>query len=364
LCSASWPSRLPDGSEDSAPHFIATILSAALNFYLFLAPEFTFARPEPADTVFLAIFVLEGTAIAGLSELMHRARERAERSAETARREAEERERIASDLRESVRREQESRIAVESASRVRDEFLSTVSHGLRTPLNSILGWSQILRMGDLAGVDKEAALESIERGAQHQARLIDDLLDVSRIINGRLTLNVQPTDAAEVIGEVVARLRPTANAKGVDLDSELQPVGEIMADSERLQQIVWNIVANAIKFTPSGGRVFTRLTAGVSRILITVSDTGEGITPEILPFVFERLRQGTSSTTRLHGGMGMGLAIVRHLVELHGGTVSAESAGKDKGSLFKVELPVQGGEDQPRVRAPGENLNGKSANVT
>jgi len=237
--------------------------------------------------------------------------------------------------------EQRARLAAEAANRMKDEFLATISHELRSPLNSILGWVTLLREGKLNEYATTRALETVERSARSQNRIISDLLDVSRIISGQLLLNVHPVEPAPMIEAGVDAVRPAAEAKGIRIQMALdRNAGRVAGDADRLQQIVWNLVSNAIKFTHKGGIVQVRLERVDSRIEITVSDTGAGISPEFLPFVFDRFRQADSSSTRKQGGLGLGLAIVRHLVELHGGTVHADSEGDGKGSTFVVELPL------------------------
>jgi CheY-like chemotaxis protein len=230
----------------------------------------------------------------------------------------------------------------QEANRAKDEFLATVSHELRTPLNAMLGWARMLRGGKLDEATYARALETIERNAKAQAKLIEDILDVSRIIMGKLRLNFQPVELAPVIESVLDAARPTAENKGVLLESLLDPLsGSISGDPDRLQQVAWNLVSNAVKFTPKGGRIEVRLERPGSRIQLTVSDTGKGIRPDFLPHIFERFSQAESTSTRSHGGLGLGLAIVRHLVELHGGTVQAESQGEGRGATFVVTLPIR-----------------------
>jgi PAS domain S-box-containing protein len=238
-------------------------------------------------------------------------------------------------------REQEARKQAEDANRLKDEFLATLSHELRTPLTAMLGWTKMLRMMDLDEATAEHALETIERNAKAQARLVEDLLDVSRIITGKLRLEVRPTELLPVVTAAMDAVRPAAAAKSIELHTHLDPtVGPVSGDPARLQQVAWNLISNAVKFTGRGGRVEVRLERVDSHVEFTVSDTGQGIAPEFLPYVFDRFRQADGSTTRMHGGLGLGLAIVRHLVELHGGTVRAESAGAGHGATFKVQLPI------------------------
>jgi signal transduction histidine kinase/ActR/RegA family two-component response regulator len=237
--------------------------------------------------------------------------------------------------------EQQARAEAERLNRLKDEFLSTISHELRTPLNAILGWAQILRTSKVDEVRMHRVLETIERNARSQAQLVDDLLDISRIIAGKIRLNVQTIAPVSVIEAAIETVQPAADAKHIRLQSVLDPAaGPVLGDSERLQQIVWNLLSNAIKFTPKGGRVQVCLQRINSHIEIIVSDTGQGISPDFLPYVFDRFRQADGSITRSFGGLGLGLAIVRQLVELHGGTVHAESPGEGQGATFTVKLPV------------------------
>ncbi len=252
-----------------------------------------------------------------------------------------ERRRAEAERAELLVREQEARRQAEDANRLKDEFLATVSHELRTPLVAIVGWSQMLRGNHVDPAEAEHALDVIARSAKLQAQLIDDLLDISRIISGKLRLNVTLIDPASAVAAAIEVVRPAAAAKNIDLLSDLDPAaGHIHADPDRLQQIVWNLVSNAVKFTPQHGRVDVRLQRVASHVEIVVSDTGCGINAEFLPFVFDRFRQADSSSNRAKGGLGLGLAIVRHVTELHGGTVTAESPGTGMGATFTVRLPV------------------------
>ena len=237
-----------------------------------------------------------------------------------------------------------ARRVAEEANRSKDEFLATMSHELRTPLNAVLGWARMLRSSHLDATTAARALESIERNALAQVQLVEDILDISRIVTGKLSLNVQPIDLARVIEAARDVVRLAAQAKGIALEAAVdRTVGPVMGDAQRLQQVIWNLLANAIKFTPAGGRVLVRLEGADGLARIVVSDTGSGITGEFLPYVFDRFRQADSSTTRRHGGLGLGLAIVRHIVEQHGGTVSADSGGAGRGSTFTVEIPLGAG---------------------
>lgn len=252
---------------------------------------------------------------------------------------------------------QESRKALDeaqTANRLKDEFLATMSHELRTPLNAVLGWAAILRGGECTEQTRDRAIETIERNARVQAQLVEDLLDVSRISSGKLQLDEKAISLIEVIDAVVDSVGPAAEAKGVILDRKLdRNAAMVIGDEKRLRQIVDNLVSNALKFTPSGGRIDVTLkrAAGVARM--TVADTGQGIAPEFLPHVFDRFRQADSSTTRAHGGLGLGLSIVRHLVELHRGTVRAESAGPGRGATFIVDLPLDVFDDRAPLSADG-----------
>ncbi|RPJ62659.1 MAG: PAS domain S-box protein [Acidobacteria bacterium] len=230
---------------------------------------------------------------------------------------------------------------VHQASSLKDEFLATLSHELRTPLNAILGWSRLLRAGRLSPEKQERALDAIERNAVAQVHLVSDILDVSRIITGRLRLDVRTVDMGSVIDAAVDSMRPAADAKGVRFFCTAGPSLPLLAgDPDRLLQVVWNLLSNAVKFTPRGGRIDLSLLASASQMTVRVSDTGIGIRRDFLPYVFDRFRQADPTPTRLHGGLGLGLSIVRHLVELHGGTVQAESAGFNRGATFVVTLPI------------------------
>jgi PAS domain S-box-containing protein len=236
--------------------------------------------------------------------------------------------------------ESKARAVAEESNRLKDEFLATVSHELRTPLTAILGWSRMLE----TGLDPETsarAIETIRRNARSQSQIIDDILDVSRIITGKLYLELQPLELRPIIEAAMNVVRPTAEAKGISIEAEFDSQPTLVpGDANRLQQVIWNLLSNGIKFTPAGGYVRIVVHHSDSYAEISVQDNGQGITPEFLPFVFDRFRQADSTTTRRHGGLGLGLAIVRHLVEIHGGSVRAESSGAEKGATFTVRLPV------------------------
>jgi PAS domain S-box-containing protein len=237
--------------------------------------------------------------------------------------------------------ERRMRAEAEEANRTKDEFLATLSHELRTPLTAMLGWTRMLRMKELDEETSERALETVERNARVQAQLIEDLLDVSRIITGKLRLDVRPMELMPVIEAAIDAVRPAAAAKNIELQTALDPLaGPVSGDPNRLQQVVWNLLANAVKFTPGSGQVKVSLERVDAHVEVIVSDTGQGIKPDFLPYVFDRFRQADGSSTRLHGGLGLGLAIVRHLIELHGGTVRAESSGEGQGATFHLQLPL------------------------
>jgi PAS domain S-box-containing protein len=237
--------------------------------------------------------------------------------------------------------ERAARADSERASRMKDEFLATLSHELRTPLNAVLGWANILRSGGLRANELAEGLQTIERNARVQGQIIDDLLDMSSIISGKVRLDVQRIDLAKVVNEAIETVGASALAKGVRLQTIIDPLSApISGDPNRLQQVFWNLLNNAIKFTPKDGRVQVLLERVNSHIEVTISDTGEGISPDFLPYIFDRFQQADSSMSRRHGGLGLGLAIVKHLVELHGGSVRAKSSGSGKGSSFIVDLPL------------------------
>jgi protein-histidine pros-kinase len=271
------------------------------------------------------------------------------------------------DITERKRAEEEratlmnERAAQAEANRIKDEFLATLSHELRTPLNAILGWTSLLLKGEVPQGREVQALQAVERNARAQVQLIEDLLDVSRILSGKLQLQVGSVEVAPIVDNAVDVIRPAASAKDIAIVTQAdEPHAYVAADPDRLQQIVWNLLSNAIKFTPHGGRVEVSVVRRGDCVQIVVRDTGAGISAQFLPHVFDRFRQADSSATRAHGGLGLGLSIVRHLVELHGGTVAAESAGEGCGATFRVELPVS--QHVPSFRAGPigrhENLNG------
>ena len=237
--------------------------------------------------------------------------------------------------------EKAMRAEAEAANRAKDEFLAVLSHELRTPLNAVYGWARMLREGQIPRDTTERALDAIVRNANAQVQLIDDLLDVSRVISGKMRLDVRRVEPRSVVEAALDAVRPAAEAKGIRLSSVLDPrAGPVTGDPNRLQQVVWNLLINAVKFTPKGGQIQVHLQRVNSHVEVVVSDTGQGIPADVLPFIFDRFRQADSSSTRAHTGLGLGLALVKHLVELHGGSVTADSPGEDKGSTFVVRLPL------------------------
>ena len=253
---------------------------------------------------------------------------------------------------ELLRREQSARREAERVNRMKDEFLATLSHELRTPLNAMLGWAQLLETGQLEPDRLQRAVGVIKNNAIAQKQLIEDILDVSRIVNGKMVLNVSSVDIGQIIGSALDALRPAAEAKRITITTDVPAVPETCGDRDRLQQIVWNLLSNAIKFTPRDGRVDVRAENLGADLRIVVSDNGRGIAPAFLPHIFDRFSQADSSVTRAHGGLGLGMAIVRHLVELHGGTVHAESEGENHGATFVVTLPIRAYEKPPDPPPP------------
>jgi PAS domain S-box-containing protein len=259
--------------------------------------------------------------------------------------------------------ERAARSAAERASLLKDEFLATLSHELRTPLNGILGWSQVMQQANAGPEVLAQGLEVIERNARAQSEIIEDLLDMSRIISGKVRLDVQRLDLSSIVQSAVETARPTADAKGIRLHTVIDPLNgvEVSGDVNRLQQVLWNLLSNAVKFTPKGGRIQVLLERVNSHLEISVIDTGEGIKPEFLPFVFDRFRQADASTTRRHGGLGLGLSIVKQLVELHGGSVRVNSEGVGQGSTFVIALPftVLHGSPEPKTERRHPRLSPK-----
>ncbi|MDQ3280062.1 MAG: CHASE domain-containing protein [Acidobacteriota bacterium] len=252
---------------------------------------------------------------------------------------------------QTAERLRESQVALQRANTAKDEFLATLSHELRTPMTAIMGWSQMLTEENVDRETLAMSIDAIRKSAQVQAQLIDDLLDVSRITAGKMQIETEPVELAPVVAAAIDTVRAAAENKRVALEADLASDVHINGDARRLQQITWNLIANAVKFTPAGGSVFVTLKDEQDVAMIEVRDTGQGIDPDFMPYIFERFRQADSSTTRPHMGLGLGLAIVRHLVELHGGTISAESKGSGRGSTFRVRLPLLRTRATPVVEA-------------
>ena len=338
------------GGLDSG--LLATALGALLGDYFFIQPFYSlrFYAERTEEVLFLGI----GISISILSQArlsLLAKRQQLLDSERDARRAAEDARRAAEDARK----------AAEDANRLKDEFLCAVSHELRTPLTAINGWALMLRAGRLDAAQSARALENIVRNAKSQNQLINDLLDASRIIASKMRLDIAPLKLGSVIEAAVETVRPVAEAKGIRLSAMLDPAVDTMyGDAERLQQVVWNLLSNAVKFSPTGGRVEVRLERADSHVEIVVTDNGRGIKPGFLPYVFEHFRQEDGGTNRRHGGLGLGLAIVRHIVELHGGTVSVASEGLGKGATFTVALPIAWGRavwlDESRDKAAGGRL--------
>jgi CheY-like chemotaxis protein/anti-sigma regulatory factor (Ser/Thr protein kinase) len=264
-----------------------------------------------------------------------------------------ERRRTEQEREELLARERRARADAERANRAKDDFLATLSHELRTPLNAILGWTHVLGTARRDPDMIDRALETITRNAKQQARLIEDLLDVSAILGGKLRLDIRPVDLEALLTAALDSIRPAADAKGIQLGTRFAPpAGPMRGDPERLQQVFWNLLSNAVKFTGTGGRVDVTLEFAADRAVVRVSDTGIGIRPDVLPDIFERFRQADSSITRTHGGLGLGLAIARQIVEMHGGRVEAESPGEGRGTTMTVTL--RSGAIQVPALEPGE----------
>ena len=312
------------------------VLSQALHGYLFklsaVSGEHGYAQMQQA--VRISPLSHEGRIIGTLT-IIEDVTERVAREAELQA-QVEERSRLLSS-------EKLARSEAERANRLKDEFLATISHELRNPLNAILGWAHMMRLGKLNEANMERAIETIYRNAKSQSQLVADLLDVSRIISGKLRLDVRTVDLISIANAAIDSIRPATDAKGIRLQTMLDPAaGPISGDADRLQQIIWNLLTNAVKFTPKGGRIQVKVQRVNSQVEIVVSDSGVGISKEFLPYVFDRFRQADASTTRTHGGLGLGLSIVRQLVDLHGGNVYVQSEGEGKGATFTITLPFVG----------------------
>jgi signal transduction histidine kinase/ActR/RegA family two-component response regulator len=294
------------------PGVVCTLLGALATGSILREPAWQFLLLTSGDVLALGIFVATGLCISALNEALRRQTDEAWRAQRAA----------------------------AAASRAKDEFLSAVSHELRTPLTSILGWAELMTSREMGAVERARALDTILRNARAQAQIVDDLLDVSRIVAGKLRLSRAPTRLAEVVQGAVDVIAPAAEAKRISLAVSLDPeVGTVVADPDRIRQIAWNLLSNAVKFSPRGGRVEVRLAPVDDRIELRVADSGQGIARDFLPHVFERFTQEDAGTTRAHRGLGLGLAITQSLVELHGGEIVAESEGPGQGATFVVTLP-------------------------
>lgn len=316
------------------PGVLATLLAALSVDYFFMLPPQVVLRHSLSQNLQLLVFVSEGFLATWLCTLLHRARQGAEASAQETQQDRDQ-------LRRNEETYQQHAEELAESGRLKDEFLATASHELRTPLNAILGWVQLCRGGKLDEQGRAHALETIEQSAKIQARLIEDLLDISRIVTGKMRLTVHAVHLPDVVEAAIETVRPAADAKEISVQTRLSPAaGPVFGDASRLQQVVWNLLSNSIKFTPRGGVVHVQLERRNSQVELTISDTGAGIKAGFLPYVFDAFRQADGSSTRLHKGLGLGLDIVRRLVELHGGTVHAESGGEGQGATFRVRLPV------------------------
>jgi signal transduction histidine kinase/ActR/RegA family two-component response regulator len=312
----AYPMNVFGGERFTEPH------RSVCNVHSRVIPAESYASLEDQDARLRAIALLQQKA----------------RSLET---EVKERRQVEERMRLALLGEQMARAEAETANRMKDEFLATVSHELRTPLNAIIGWSHLLRSGRLDEATAARAMETIDRNAKSQAQLIEDILDVSRVITGKLRLHNEPVDIASVINAAIDSVQLAIDSKDLHLEVTLDPSARrTFGDANRLQQVVWNLLSNAIKFTPSSGHIEVRVERAEGNMQLRVSDNGCGIGPDFLAFIFDRFRQADGTTTRRHGGLGLGLAIVRHLVELHGGTIRAESTGAGHGSTFTITLPL------------------------
>ena len=332
------PNRIPVTLREFSSHTTFDMAGRVWTIQFRSGPHF----PRDAAWRFVPAVLLGGLAAAFLLFAITRAQVRARAQAEA----------LAMDNALLYRQAEGARAEAEVANRAKDEFLATLSHELRTPLTAILGWTRIMRREKVDEPTRERGLEVIERNVRAQARLIEDVLDVSRIITGKMQLNVHRVEMRGAIDAAIESVRPAAEAKKIAIVPLVEGAAAIMGDAERLQQVVWNLLSNAIKFTPSGGRIDVCLRSSGHDVELEVADSGKGILPEFLPYVFDRFRQADSSSTRAHGGLGIGLALVRHLVELHGGTVQARSGGEGRGSTFSISLPVAGPAAEPGEVGP------------
>ncbi|HWE93192.1 MAG TPA: ATP-binding protein [Tepidisphaeraceae bacterium] len=302
---AAWYGGLPSG-------LLATVVSAFVSDYFFLSPVYDFSIRSPSDCMRLIQFLVEGTLISVLGGSLRSARVRADAQRERA----------------------------EAANRAKDDFLATVSHELRTPLGGVMLWSKLLKSGTLTEDRRRAALDKIIECAEDQRQIVEDLLDTSSIVAGKMRLERRPIDLATVVRTAVDVARPGAHSHDIALELSPAPCAMVLGDPARLAQVVSNLLTNALKFTPAGGRIEVALACDGDKVRVAVTDNGEGISPEYLPRVFDRFSQGDMTLTRRHGGLGLGLSIVKDIVALHGGTIRAASKGTGRGASFTVELPL------------------------
>jgi len=339
LTDADYLLRADGKTSDLVQSFLAApiVSSGTVRGWLYLLNKIDADEFNDADERLAATLATQGAVAYENAVLYSEAQQHAtELQLEIAERKQAEQERA-----KFLVREQAARAEAERANRTKDEFLATLSHELRTPLSAILGWSHLVRTGKLDDTHMARAFETIERNARSQSQLIDDLLDVSRIITGKLKIEPHNVDICSVIDAAVEAVRPAFETKNVRLETSLDASGcFVSGDANRLQQIFWNLLSNANKFTPEGGHVVVSATQNGAGVFVSVCDSGIGITPEFLPYIFDRFRQADGSTTRVHGGLGLGLSIVKHLVELHGGRIEVKSDGRERGSTFTVNLPV------------------------
>jgi signal transduction histidine kinase/ActR/RegA family two-component response regulator len=326
--SAPDPNRVPIALREFSSHTTFDMAGRVWTLQFRSGPHF----PRDAAWRVVPVVLVGGLVTAVLLFVITRGQVRAREQAEA----------MATDNAMLYRQAESARAEAEVANRAKDEFLATLSHELRTPLTAILGWTRILRKEEVDEPTQVRGLEVIERNVRAQTRLIEDVLDVSRIITGKMQLNVRRVEMPGVIDAAIESVRPAAEARKIEVVPIVEGAATIMGDGERLQQVVWNLLSNAIKFTPNGGRIEVRLRTRGEAVDLEVADSGKGIAAEFLPYVFDRFRQADSSSTRSHGGLGIGLALVRHLVELHGGSVQARSGGEGRGSTFSISLPVAG----------------------
>jgi PAS domain S-box-containing protein len=328
------------------------VLSQALHGYLLSIPAVSaeHGHPQMQQAVRISPLSHEGRVIGTLT-IIEDVTERVGREAE-----------LQSQIEARTRllaSEKLARSEAERANRLKDEFLATISHELRNPLNAIMGWAHMMRLGKLTPANTERAVETIYRNAKSQAQLVADLLDVSRIVSGKLRLDVRTVDLISIVNAAIDSVRPAVEAKGIQLQTMLDAeTGPISGDADRLQQIVWNLLTNAVKFTPKGGEIQVKVQRIDSHAEIVVSDSGVGISKEFLPYVFDRFRQADASTTRIHGGLGLGLSIVRQLVDLHGGSVNVHSEGEGQGATFTITLPFVGVVSNQKAAEPAHPIQG------